>query len=288
MKGLFDEYKGEKEFLVTGSARLDYYRFGGDSLQGRYHYLRLHPISLAELKSGSDATLKDLLALGPFPEPFFKGSDTFARRWSQDYRDRLIREEVTQMESVSDLGKLEKLMLALPSRVGSLLSLNSLREDLEVAHKTVSRWMDALERNYVFFRIPPFLAKGARSIKKEQKAYLFDWTPIQGDGARMENLVAWSLLKWCHFQRDTQGYNMELNFYRDRDGREVDFIVTQNTKPIWIIECKSGQKTISPALKNLKQKYPQALAFQLHLGKEDFERDHVRVMPTAKFLSDLV
>ena len=84
LKGLYDSRKRGQKILVTGSGRLDLYRFGGDSLQGRYHMLRLHPLSVAELGMTSTAQLLDLLRLGGFPEPFFGGSETQARRWTRD------------------------------------------------------------------------------------------------------------------------------------------------------------------------------------------------------------
>ena len=147
--------KPQQRILVAGSARLDLYRFGGDSLQGRYFYLRLHPLSLAELGGHADA-LQQPLALGGFPEPFFKGNASFAQRWRLAYRERLVREEVTSLETVSDLGELELLHMALTERVGSPLSLNALREDLQVQHSTVARWVDILERLYGIFRLAPF------------------------------------------------------------------------------------------------------------------------------------
>jgi predicted AAA+ superfamily ATPase len=107
------------------------YRFGGDSLQGRYYYLRLHPLSFAELGGASAAALSDLLVLSGFPEPFFAGSESEARRWSLIYRERLVREEVTALETVSDLGKLELLMLGLPTRSGSDRSWTVTRQEIE-------------------------------------------------------------------------------------------------------------------------------------------------------------
>ena len=95
----------------TGSARLEVYRFGGDSLQGRYHLLRLHPFSAAELQLKTPADLATLLTLGGFPEPYIGGSEVEARRWSREHRNLLIREEVTSLERVQDLGTLELLML---------------------------------------------------------------------------------------------------------------------------------------------------------------------------------
>ena len=178
LKGLYDAAGGRKRILVTGSARLDFYRFGGDSLQGRYFYFRLHPLSLAEVGGRTPEDLAALLELSGFPEPFLGGSATEARRWSLAYRERLIRDEVTSLESISDLGKLELLALTLPSRVGSPLSVNALREDLQVSHATVARWLDVLERLYAIFRVPPFGAPRLRAVKKEQKHYHFDWTVV--------------------------------------------------------------------------------------------------------------
>ena len=114
LKGLYDKRPSRQQILVTGSGRLDFYRFGGDSLQGRYHLLRLHPLSVAELHLTKGAELTDLLTLGGFPEPYWGASDVEARRWSRDYRTRLIREDVAGLERLQDLGHLELLMLRLP------------------------------------------------------------------------------------------------------------------------------------------------------------------------------
>ncbi len=133
LKGLYDAGPDDKRILVTGSARLDLYRRGGDSLQGRYHYLRLHPFSVAELGLATPKDLMQLVTLGGFPEPFLAGSRTEARRWSREYRTRLIREDVATLENVQDLGTLELLALRLPQLVGSPVSINALREDCRSA-----------------------------------------------------------------------------------------------------------------------------------------------------------
>lgn len=156
LKGLFDNRPAGRRILVTGSARLYFYRFGGDALQGRYHLLRLHPLSVAELGLTRTVDLQDLLTLGGFPEPYFGGSEVEARRWSREHRTLLIREEVTSLERVQDLGNLELLMLRLPELVGSPLSINALREDLQVTHKSVAHWLQILERLYAIFRLSPF------------------------------------------------------------------------------------------------------------------------------------
>ncbi len=288
LKGLFDEHGRSKRILVTGSARLDLYRFGGDSLQGRYFHLRLHPFSVAELGGHAD-TLPALLALGGFPEPFLSGSERFARRWALGYRERLIREEITSLESVSDLGRMELLALSLPDRVGSPLSLNALREDLQVSHQTVARWTDILERVYAIFRLPPFGAPKLRAVKKERKHYHYDWSVVPNPGARFENLVASHLLKWVEFQIDTEGRSLELRYFRDIDGREVDFVVTERSSPIALVECKLGDDAVSPGLKYLKARFADAQAWQISAtGTRDYvNAEGIRVAPAATLLRQL-
>jgi uncharacterized protein len=290
LKGLFDQHGASQRILVTGSARLDLYRFGGDSLQGRYFYLRLHPFSVAELGGHAD-TLPALLALGGFPEPFSQGSQTFARRWAQSYRERLIREEVTSLENVSDLGKLELLALTLPERVGSPLSLNSLREDLQVSQPTVARWVDVLERVYGIFRLPPFGAPKLRAVKKERKHYHCDWSVVNDPGARFENLMACHLLKWVEYQVDTQGRALELRYFRDIDGREVDFVIVEaGRRPIALVECKLSDDLPGKGLRYLKARFPDVPAWQVSaLGQRDYiSPEGIRVAPATTLLRDLV
>ncbi|MFM8453849.1 MAG: ATP-binding protein, partial [Gammaproteobacteria bacterium] len=178
IKGLYDEFKDEKKILVTGSAKLDYYRYGGDSLQGRYHHLRLYPFSWAELKTAGEADWKALLTLGGFPEPLFSGSEKEAKRWSREYRNRMIREDLVELEKVQDLGRLELMVLRLPELVGSPLSINALREDLQVSHKAVSNWLEILERMYCIFRLTPLGGPKIRAVKKEKKHYHLDWSLV--------------------------------------------------------------------------------------------------------------
>lgn len=291
VKGLFDKRKADLKILVTGSARLDHYRKGGGSLQGRYHHFRIHPLSYAELPGRKPTDLEDLLQLSGFPEPFFSSSAREARRWSREYASRVLEEDLVSLENVKDVSLVELLVAALPERVGSPLSLNSLREDLQVSHQTVSRWMDMLENLYLIFRIPPFIGSLLRSVKKETKHYHFDWTVVRDRGIRFENMVACHLLKWCHFQQDYESRDLRLHFYRDMDGREVDFVIAEGGKPIEIIECKtSAERGYNPALRYLKAKFPGAKASLVSLnGKEDvMDGNGVRLYPAHTFLEGLI
>ena len=290
LKGLYDGRPRGQRVLVTGSGRLDLYRFGGDSLQGRYHLLRLHPFSAAELGLTTPDDLRGLLRLGGFPEPYLSGSEVEARRWSRQHRTLLVREDVVSLERIQDLGHLELLILRLPDLVGSPLSVNALREDLQVSHKAVSSWLAALERLYAVFRLPPFGAPRIRAVKKEQKHYHFDWSVVPGDPARFENLVACHLLKWVHFEQDVHGRDLELRYFRDVEGREVDFVAVEGRVPLLLVECKWADTEVDRSLRYLKARFPEAEAWQISAtGKKDFvSPEAIRVAPALKLLRRLI
>jgi len=290
LKGLYDGRRERQRILVTGSGRLELFGYGGDSLQGRYHLLRLHPFSVAEANIDQPDGLSQLLRLGGFPEPFLGGGEVEARRWSRQYRTRLIEEDITSLTGIRDLGRLEEMALRLPDLVGSPLSINALREDLQVAHKTASTWLDTLERLYAIFRLVPFGAPRIRAVKHERKHYHFDWSIVPDAGARFENLVACHLLKWVHFEQDTSGRELELRFFRDVDRREVDFVVTENRRPILLVECKLKDRNIDLGLRYLKKRFPDATAIQIALsGQRDFVTpDGIRAMPALIYLRTLV
>lgn len=289
LKGFYDLHKDQKKILVTGSARLDLYRFGGDSLQGRYFYLRMHPLSVAELKLKSQKDFFDLLKLGGFPEPFLKGSESFARRWTRDYRQRLIYEDVTSMEQTQELQKMELMLHHLPNLVGSPLSINSLQEDLQATPRSIGKWVDILERLYGIVRLSPFGSPKIRAVKKEQKHYHYDWSLVAEESVRFENLVAIHLLKWVHFQQDTEGLNWELRYFRDREQREVDFVIVDGKNPILAIEVKWSDAEVSSSLKYFKNKFPNCRCIQLHaIGKKEYSTpSQIEVLNWSSFLGDL-
>ncbi len=290
LKGLYDKLGKDQSILVTGSAKLDILRRGGDSLQGRYHFLRLMPLSFNELgmKTASDA--KTLLDLSGFPEPFFKGSRTYCNRWSRSYRERIVRQEVSSNEQFLDLATIEIMFQRLPEIAGGILSISGLSEDLQVAHKTLSKWIQALERLYAIFRIAPFGPPKVKAVKKEQKLYFYDWNALDNEALRFENFVAVHLLKWVHYQQDTLGRNLDLRFYRDKADREVDFVVLEGVKPILFVECKLSDAPITRGLKYLKGRYKTVDAFQVHLsGKKEFvDENGIEVKNVTHLLKDLV
>lgn len=290
IKGIFDKNRHQSEILVTGSARLDLYRFGGDSLQGRYFFIRLHPLSAYEIGIQTQADLQALFDFGGFPEPFLSQSKIDAKRWSRDYRARLVRQDLASLESLQSLDLIERLLFRLPELVGSPLSINALREDLQVAHTTVAKWLAALERNYALFRLPPLGSPKIQAVKKEQKHYHFDWSLVQNESLRFENMIACHLLKWVHYREDCLGETLELRYFRDRSGREVDFVILEDSKPTHLIECKLNDAPASPHLVYLSAKFPKAEALQIHMkGSEDrLLPNGIRVIPANRWLKNLV
>ncbi len=288
IKGFYDKHKNQTSFLVTGSARLSHYRRGGDSLLGRYYLSRLHPLSLMEINQNpTSSDLNALLKWGGFPEPFLKGSSRTLNRWHKNSRELLVHEDIRDLENIRELSLMELLVNVLPDKVGSPLSIRSLMEDLQTAHKTVEKWLAILEGFYFCFRISPFGAPRIRAVKKEQKMYLYDWSVLSHKkGICFENLVASQLLKYCHFLEDTEGFDMELRFLRDTDKREVDFVVIKNKKPVFAVECKSGEQNLSPAIPYFKQRTSIPLFYQVHLKNRDVETGAGRILPWITFCKE--
>jgi uncharacterized protein len=283
---------------------LDVYRRGGDSLQGRYHAYRLHGFSVGEILKSAKLLvpgeeiefpentdlklLSSLLHFGPFPEPFIKQNERNLRRWRRERLDRFFREDVRELENIRDLSSMEILAESLESKVGSPLSVQSLREDLEVSHRAVSHWLEILERLYYCFKVLPYTHKAVRSLKKISKIYLWDWSAVPGEGNRLENLVAGHLLKLKHLLEDQEGYRIGLHYLRDADKREVDFLMTHNNEPWFAVECKKKDRVVNPALKYFGERLKIPFLYQLTMeGKEDILDGRARIMSVAKFLSAL-
>ncbi len=307
LKGEFDKHRERVRFLVTGSARLDVYRRGGDSLQGRYRHYRLHPFSVAELLSGGsepdlgppggelvvphrgDADLLGrLFERSGFPEPFLASTARAHRRWQRERLERFFREDVRDLEALRDLSSIEILADLLPERVGSPLSLNALREDLEVSHRGISHWMDVLERLYHVVRLRPWTSPRVRALRRMPKAYLWDWTLVESPGPRFENLVALHLLKFCHYLQDREGFAVELHYLRDRAGHEVDFLVSVGRRPWFAVEAKLAETRIDPALVYFRERLGLRQAYQVVCdAQHDFVEQGIRCLPASRFLAAL-
>jgi len=305
LKGEYDKHRSDFHFLVTGSARLDVYRKSGDSLLGRYRNYRLHPLSVTELLNPllselvvqkpllflkpASSEFEALLHFGGFPEVFLKQSEKDLRRWQMERTERLVKEDIRDIESIRDLSALQILTALVAEKAGGLFSLNSIKEDLQVAHKTAASWVDVLERFYYHFRLYPYAARTINSLRKEPKIYLWDWSSVKDEGARLENMVASHLLKYCHWLIDAYGYAANLHYLRDKEQREVDFIVTIDKKPWFCVEVKSIYKEIPSALKYFARRLeiPYCYLVVAESGMDSM-KENVRIISADKFLTALV
>lgn len=287
LKGLYDKTKSKRQYLVTGSARLDLYRRGGDALTGRYHFYQLHPLSLSEVdKDCRMATAVSLLKFSGFPEPFFGQSERRLLRWQMERKNQVLRDDLRDLERVEEVVLISRLVDRLPDLVGAPLSVNALREDLQVSHATVSNWLNILERLFMTFRVLPFGSTKIRAVKKEAKLYFWDWSQVPEEGFRFENFVACQLLKYCHFIENTEGYPMELRYIRDTDKREVDFVVLRNNKPEFAVECKLKYRDIPGSLLYFAKRLNIPKYYLVHMGEKDFEHAAlpIRVVPFNMFV----
>ena len=154
-------------------------------------------------------------------------------------------------------------MLRLPDLVGAPLSINALARGSAGGAQDRRRLAGHTGTPVRAFRIPPFGAPRTRAVKQERKHYHFDWSVVADPACRFENLVACHLLKWVHFQQDTQGRDLELQFFRDVEGREVDFVVLEDRRPLMFVECKLADRDIDRGLRYMKTRFPAVDARQL-------------------------
>jgi uncharacterized protein len=268
LKEFFDGYETKMRFIVTGSARLETFRRSGDSLAGRYFLFHLNPLMIGEIAGKpmmsvlpeSDAAnfieksirgkeerhdiVSALLANGPFPEPYLAGDSLFAKKWRESYLERIVKEDLRDITQIRHLEKVIDLVYLLPGRIASPLSLNSLREDLEINFATVKSYLNYLNICYVIFEVPPFSWKKARLVKKEKKVYFYNYTIVENEGARFENLVALELKAWVDLCNDATGDTFALHYVRTREGKETDFLIVKNGVPWLLFETKLSEAGI--------------------------------------------
>lgn len=308
LKGLFDTWSPELKIVVTGSAHLNVFKKGGDSLMGRYFPYRMHPFSIGELcasdfseelyraptalPSGTD--IDTLLRYGGFPEPFVRRNSRFHARWRRLRTELLLREELRDLSRTTEVDRIEVLASLVAERVGQLTSFASLSRQLGVTIDTAKSWLGTLEALYYLFPVRPWHKNVSRALRKEPKYYLWDWAAVDDDGARLENLVACALLKSVHFWTDNGMGDFALHHIRDKEKREVDFLVVRSGQPWFLVEVKSSpSKRISPALARFQEQTQAAHAFQATLNLDPatvdcFSYSRPVIVPLSSLLSQLV
>ena len=309
LKGLFDAYGDEVRIVVAGSSRLDIYRRGGDSLMGRYFFYRMHPFSVAEALTQElpeagrivrrpgrlqASAWSSLWRYGGYPEPFLKRDPRFARRWQALRHRQLVREEVRDLTRVQQLDQLELMARLLADRSGQPLVYGNLARQIRVSEDTVRRWTATFCDLHLGFLVRPWHRNVTRSLRKEPKWYLRDWSSLRDPGARAETLVACHLLKAIEGWTDLGLGDFELGYLRDKEKREVDFVVVRDGDPWFLVEVKSGEAPLSPSLKYFQDQIGAPFAFQVELDGTYVDRDPFAhpgrplIVPARTFLSQLL
>lgn len=292
LKGVFDAFHNDFKFLVSGSGRLDLYQRGGDSLAGRYYAFHLWPLTLAELAGRQltldafredplqlccgeavdlDAIWQRLALYSGFPEPYLAAKSASYRRWSRTYHRQLIREDIRDLIGVKNVDDMEVLFALLPSRVKAPLSIPSLAGDLRVSYNTVKSWLGIFDRFFLTFTLTPWAQAISRALHKERKTYVLDYAMIEDPAAKFENMVAVELLRAVSNWNDMGRGDFDLRFVRTKEGREVDFVLIEDRKPILLIETKSGDDDVAPNLKRF-QSALKVPAVQLVNDMKGFKR----------------
>ncbi len=306
LKGFYDTYaKNNAKIIVTGSARLDIYKKGADSLMGRYFSYRMHPLSIAELvhsnysikeirtpKIISDKDFNTLLEYGGFPDPFLKGNTRFYNKWKQLRKQLLFREDIRDLTKIYEIGQVEVLAEILTSQATQLCNYAALARKIRASENSIRKWINTLESLYFCFSIRPWKNNISRSLIKEPKIFLWDWSLLNDAGAQNENFIASHLLKAVHWWQDNGLGEYSLHYLRTKDKREVDFIVTKNKKPWFLVEVKTAKTALSKELEYFQEKTNAKHAFQVtinekYVNKDCFGISNPAIVPAITFLSQL-
>jgi uncharacterized protein len=295
LKGIHDTEKIPPSIIVTGSAKLDAYKKVGDSLAGRFFQFRLHPLDLKEIKQilnppDLEVELDKLLNRGGFPEPYLEGDETYYNRWKKSHLDIILKQDLIDLENVHQITSIETLIQMLKKRVGSPVSYSALAGDLQCSDKTIKRWLAILESMYVIFKVPPFHKNISRAILKSPKYYFYDTGQVSGEpGAKLENLVACSLLKEMHFREDCLGEEWNLFYLRNKDGKEIDFLTTNNDQAALMIEVKWSDSERSPSFSFFGKHFSEARKIQIvkELDREKTYPEGVQIRSARNWLSEI-
>jgi predicted AAA+ superfamily ATPase len=293
LKGVYDGRRPGQAILVTGSARLDAFRQAGESLAGRYFSWHLLPVTVREFVAGAGVSPEDaltrLLQRGGFPEPLLAETDADAQRWRQLYLDGLIRDDILEFSRIGEVRAMRMFVELLRERVGSPLSLASIARDLQVSPTTLARYLEILESLHVVFLVRPYHRNIARALLKEPKVYLNDTGLVKGDdGARFENACAVMLHAAVQQRRDAEGSDTALHYIRDKERREIDFVICEQGEPTRLIECKWAENSVPPYLAATAARFPRASATLLmRHARQREQRGVVAVEPAAAWLAQI-
>jgi predicted AAA+ superfamily ATPase len=276
-----------------------------DQTFGDHALYRMHPLSVAEL-IGTQIDVRgqarparlpadgfeQLLKFGGFPEPFARASTRFSNGWRKQQQERLFRQDLRDLGQIREADQTEILGELLAAQVGQLLNYSDLARQIDASVDTVRRWIDILERLYHCFTVRPWFDNVPKSLRKQPKVYLYDWSRVTDPVVRRENLVASHLLKAVHWWTDVGLGTFELRYLRDKTRRAVDFVVIRDYQPWFLVQASSSGHQIDAALEYFHGLLETNHAFQVDFAMDYVEQDCFTVrdpaqVPAVTLLSQL-
>jgi len=293
LQGIVDEVGSAGQFVLTGSHQLALRDAVSQSLAGRTGILHLLPLSIAELAAAD-------MPLDSFQDYLFRGFLPRVHAQSQrphtayaSYYQTYVERDVRQLIQLKDVSLFEKFIKLLAGRVGQLLNLNSLANDVGIDSKTVKNWLSILEASFVIFKLPPYFENFGKRVIKSPKYYFTDTgllcyvlgiekpEQISRDplvGSMFENLVVLEALK----SRFNQGLAPNLSFFRDNHGNELDLLHSSG-RELTGIEIKSSSTWHSSFKKQLtrfrEQVAPLAQSYIIYSGERQSFTDGIEAVP---------
>lgn len=245
-----DESKQNGQFVLTGSRQLRVTEAISQSLAGRTAIVPLLPFSIHEAcEARADLDVDTMIHTGFYPRIY--DQDLEPTQALGDYFETYVERDVRQISEIRNLSSFQRFVRLCAGRVGQLLNLQSLGNDAGVSHTTARHWLSVLEASFIAFELQPFHANVSKRLVKSPKLYYYDVglaahllgieTPHQITthplrGALFENLVVVEALK----HRFNLGRRLNLSFYRDSAGNEVDLVYALADRLI-AVEIKAGQ-----------------------------------------------
>jgi len=258
---IVDEKKQNNMFILTGSQQFEFTNSINQSLAGRTALLKLLPFSITEIRDNYGfSNIEEILYKGFYPRIYDQKLDP--TQALGDYFETYVERDLRQLIQIKNLTVFQKFVKMCAGRVGQLLNLNSLGNDVGISQTTAREWLTILEASYIVFLLKPYHANIKKRLVKSPKLYFYDvglasyllgieneshvfHHPLKGN--LFENLVLTEILKY----RFNKGKRNNLNFYRDSAGNEIDVIynIAQNALPI---EIKAGETVAAEFFKGFK------------------------------------
>lgn len=256
------------QYLMTGSQKFSLMKGVSESLAGRVAILNLHTLSARELfhyfqTDLSTSQFLEWLIKGGYPEIYEHNLDHY--RFFNDYVATYIERDVRQLLNIRHIREFDQFMRLLAIRSGQIFSMSRIATEIGVSTHTIKSWIGVLEASNIIYLLKPFYRNFGKRIIKSPKLYFLDTgllcylMNIQSAdslrnnpllGACFETFAFGQMLRSLH----NQGKSDEIYYFRDKDGREVDFLIPEGDL-LNLYECKWNDQTgVLP--KNIKKIIP--------------------------------